>query len=171
MRILTENLFFLPIATPATGGVATFYTPRINMGLCLNAEFIISMGALTTANYTITVGCSAAAGYDAPTTDLPFRYRMSSAAGVGSATSTDTMGVITNVALATGVPFVYTTDSNKTILIDVASSELTQGYPYLGLTVTRGGSAASGAIVINAIVQPRYPQISSKDGSGVSFFA
>lgn len=163
-QLITQNLHFVPVKAPTTDP-ATFYTAGINMGKCVAVQFIISAGTLGTADYTFTVGSSAAAGSSSPTKDMAFRYRKSVAAG------TDTMGDITNVALATGVALTYTTDSNKSILIDVAPEELEQGYPFLQITATRGSSATAVGLCINAIVKPRYPQNSSKDGSGTSYFA
>jgi hypothetical protein len=164
MKLLMQNLFFLPVSAPATNP-ATFYTPGINMGMVEAIEFIVSVGTLGTADYTITVGCSATAKSTAPDVDLPFRYAKSAAAG------TDTMGAMTNVAVATGINFANASDSNKSIIIDIASEELTQGYPYVQLTVTRAGSATAVGLAVNAIVKPRYPQKTTKDGSGTSLFS
>ena len=162
MKLLTQNYFTIPLIAPATTP-ATQYTPGINMGKCETVQFICNVGALGTADYTITVGCSSTAKSTAPDVDLPFRYRKSAAAG------TDTIGAITNVALATGINWAYAADSNKLILIDIAAEELTQGYPYVQLTITRAGSASAVGMNVVAVVKPRYPQNSNKDGSGTSF--
>ena len=169
MKILTQNFFFLPVIAPATTP-ATQYTPGINMGRCEAIQFICDVGAIGTADYTITVGCSATAKSTAYDIDIGFYYSKSAAAG------TDTMGAMTYVAgtgtssLGTGINWANASDSNKAIVIDISSEMLTQGYPYVQLTITKAGSATAVGMSVNAIIKPRYPQMTSKDGSGLSFF-
>ena len=169
MKLLAQNFFFLPCIAPATTP-ATQYTPGINMGKAETVTFICDVGAIGTADYTITVGCSSTAKSTAYDIDIGFLYAKSAAAG------TDTMGALTAVAGSgtsspgTGINWAYASDSNKVILIHVASEMLTQGYPYLQLTITKAGSATAVGMSVNAVVKPRYPQLTSKDGSGTSFF-
>ena len=163
MKILSQNLLYLPVSAPATNP-ASFYTPGVNMGKAESIQFIVSVGTLSTADYTIFVGCSATAKSTAYDVDLPFRYMKSAAAG------TDSMGTMTNVAVATGINFANASDSNKSIVIDVNTAELTQGYPYVQLYISRSGSATAVGLIVEAIYQPRYPQLSSTQGSGVGLF-
>ena len=169
MKLLAQNFFYLPCIAPATTP-ATQYTPGINMGKCEAVAFICDVGALSTADYTITVGCSATAKSTAYDIDLGFYYSKSATAG------TDTMGALTYVAGSgtsspgTGINWANGTDSGMIIVIHVSSAMLTQGYPYLQLTITKAGSATAVGMSVNAIVEPRYPQLTSKDGSGTSFF-
>ena len=170
MKLLTQNLFFLPIISNST--VTTgFYSPGVHMGRGEAIELMISFGTLGTASYTVTVGCSATAKSTVPDYDMNFRYALSAAAG------TDTMGTLTNYTggngtstPSSGVTITYTTYSNCTMIIDVSSEELAQGYPYLQVGIARGGSATATFICINGIYEPRYPQLSTTQGSGIGLF-
>jgi len=164
MKLLMQNLFFLPVSAPATNP-ASFYTPGIHMGRGEAIQFIVSVGTLGTADYTIFVGYSATAKSSAYDVDMPFRYAKSAAAG------TDSMGTETNVAVGTGINFANASDSNKSIIIDIASEELTQGYPYVQLYISRAGSATAVGLAVNAIYKPRYPQLSTTQGSGIGLFS
>ena len=49
-------------------------------------------------------------------------------------------------------------DDGKTFLIEVDPAALTDGYPYLRVVATPGGSASVVLLSIMALVRPRYPQ-------------
>jgi hypothetical protein len=133
---------------------ATTVCPNVAMKKFESVQFIVALGDLGTADFTLTVTASAVtAGSSA--TALTFKYRATAAAG------TDTLGDLSSGV--TSLVLTNTTYDNKTIVIDVDANELTADKPYVGITLTRGGSATA-YIAITALLKPRYPQ-ATNDGA------
>jgi len=120
-----------------------------------SVQFLLALGDLATADFTLTVTCSAATA-GSSSTAIAFKYRSTAAAG------TDTLGDLTAVE-STGLALANASFDNMVIVVDVDGAELTADKPYVGLTLTRGGSATAYASVV-ALLKPRYPQ-ATNDGT------
>ncbi len=142
-----QEYHLVPLVAPQQLS-ATTTTGGINGGLFSHVQFVIALGDLATADFTLTVACSAVTALSSATA-IAFNYRVSAAAG------TDTMGAVT-ASESTGLALTNTSYDNKTVVVDVDASELTAAKPYVGVVLTRAGSATAYAS-ITAICKPRYP--------------
>jgi hypothetical protein len=145
---LAQNIHIVPLATEAQI-TSTTVEPHINMKLYDKVEFIYHMTAVAANDFTLTVTQSAATA-GSTSTAIAARYRLTAAAG------TDTMGATTALA-STGLA-ITTAHSTLTLIVDVDSSDLTtESKPYVGLTLTDGGSGDITGTLI-ALCWPKYPQ-------------
>ncbi len=153
MKDLGMTRHIVPITAPQQLSTTTV-CPHVAMKKYESVQFILAMGALDTADFTLTVTSSAVTA-GSSSTALSFRYRLSAAAG------TDTLGdlssAVTSLVLANG------SYDDMTVIIDVDANELTADEPYVGLTLTRGGSATA-YVSVTALLKPRYPQ-ATNDGA------
>lgn len=145
---IAQNIHIVPIATEAQI-TSTTVEPHINMKLYDKVEFIYHMTAVAADGFTLTVTQSAATA-GSTSTAIAARYRLTAAAG------TDTMGATTALA-STGLA-ITTAHSTLTLIVDVDSSDLTTASkPYVGLTLTDGGSGDITGTLI-ALCWPKYPK-------------
>jgi len=143
----------VPITAPQQLS-ATTVCPHVAMKKYESVQFILALGDLGTADFTLTVTSSAVTA-GSSSTALSFKYRVTAAAG------TDTLGDLS--AAVTSLVLTNTSYDNMVIVIEVDANELTADEPYVGLTLTRGGSATAYASVV-ALLKPRYPQ-ATNDGA------
>ncbi len=147
-RNLGERIHVVPLLAPAQISATTTIS-AINMGLFNQIDFIIALGDLATADFTLTIAEDTAA--TATSADaIAFEYRVSAAAG------TDTMGAVT-ASESTGLALANATYDNKTLIVSVDSSALTDGHKYCRPVLTRGGSATA-YVSVTAMCYPRYEQ-------------
>ena len=144
----------VPITAPQQLS-ATTVCPHVAMKKYESVQFLLALGDVATADFTLTVTCSAVTA-GSSSTPIAFKYRATAAA------ETDTLGDLTAVE-STGLALTNTAFDNKVIVIDVDGAELTADLPYVGLTLTRDGSATAYASVV-ALMKPRYPQ-ATNDGT------
>lgn len=112
-------------------------------------RFIVLFGTITGDSVVVTVSeCDDTTPSTANA--IAFNYRK------GAALGTDTMGAIT-AATTSGVTFAHT-DDDKLLCIDINPADLTDGYPYLRVTITPGGSASACEVACVALLDLRYPQ-------------
>jgi hypothetical protein len=112
-------------------------------------RFIVLFGTITGDDAVVTVReCSDAAA--SATTAIAFSYRK------GAALGTHTMGAIT--AASTSGATMAAADDDKLLCIDIDPADLTDGYPYLRVTVTPGGSMSACEVACIALLDLRYPQ-------------
>jgi len=144
-----QEVHVVPLLAPVDiAGVATS-SDIIGMKEYLSIQFLVEFGVITGDVVTLTVlECDDTSA--SSSTAIAYKYRKTSAVG------TDLTGALTDIA-ATGLA-VAADDDGKAILIDVDPAALTDGYPYLMVTATPGGSATVCLIAIQAILRPRYPQ-------------
>lgn len=123
-------------------------TDIVNLGKYNRAAFIVTEGAGGTGTATITVdACDNTTPSN--TSAIAFRYRVTSAIGTWGAWAAATTSGYTTVAGA-----------NKQIAIEVTSSELPDGYPYVRLTLTEVADSPVDAAVECTLSEPRYPGVS-----------
>jgi hypothetical protein len=122
----------------------------INMKGFHKATFIFTFGAVTT-NITITPKSGASAG--TKTTAVPSNYAAGGAAigtaVAGSTASCDVLAAWT--ATSTTVPL--TSASNKFLVVEFDVDDMTDGEPWLTVTVAAGTGGICHCV---AILQPRY---------------
>jgi len=146
-----ERIHIVPAIAPADITTTTTYTDIIGLKEYHHVEFVIVFGAITGDTIALTVEeCDDISASN--TTAIAFRYRKSSAVG------TDSMGALTAGA-STGIT-IAATDDNKVVLVDVDSSELSSGYPYVRVKLDPGGSMSALLVGAIAILYPRYAQAS-----------
>lgn len=143
---LGERVHYVPLIA-AQEISATTYTGGINMGLFNHVDFIIQLGAGTTANFTLTVEeCTATGGTSNDA--VAAQYRKGAAAG------TDTMGAVTALSTS-GITITASTDDNKIIIVSVDSDDLTDTHNYARLAFTDPGTADL-YVAVSAACYPRY---------------
>jgi len=119
------------------------------MGLFNQVDFILQLGALSTANFTLYAQeCTAADGTGA--TAVAAEYRLSAAAG------TDTMGDVTALTTS-GLEVADGTYDGLTIIVTVDSDALSDGYKYARIFLDDPGTADAYCSIV-AACYPRYPQ-------------
>jgi len=145
--IFTEEHMVVPVLYPdADVYAADPATDVVNMKLYDHVTFILTEGAGGTGTVKLVVEeCTSAAG--ANNTAIAFNYRLAS--------TPDTWGALTASA-ATG----YTTvaGANKQVAIEIDSSELSVGYPYVRVQLTEVADDPCDAGMIAILSKPRYPQ-------------
>lgn len=148
-----ELIHVVPAIAPASLSTATA-SDVIGLKEYHRVQFVVVFGAVDASDCVVTVEeCDDTT----PTTDtaIAFYYRKSSALG------TDSMGDRT-AATSSGVT-IANADDNKILLIDIDASDLSEGYPYVKVVLTPGGTTIAGAV---AFLYPRYAkatQISAVD--------
>ncbi|MBT3274195.1 MAG: hypothetical protein HN368_13640 [Spirochaetales bacterium] len=144
-----EEVHVVPLIAPVDTAAVAVNTDVVNLENYHNVQFIIPLGVVTGDTIAATVEeCDDTTPSNS--TAIAFYYRLSSAVG------TDSMGARA-VATTAGVT-VAATDDNKVLIIDVASDELTDGFPYVRAVLTPGGSMTVLLVGAVAIMRPRYPQ-------------
>lgn len=122
----------------------------INMANYHKATFIFTFGTVTT-DITITPKSGASAG--TKTTAVPSKYAAGGAAigtaVAGSTASCDVLAAWT----ATSTTVVLAAASNKVLVVEFDVSAMTDGEPWLTLTVAAGTSGICHCV---AILEPRY---------------
>ena len=143
---LAEKIHIVPIRVTTTD-TGTFSTPCINMKLYEKVEFVVMFATLSGGSNVLTVAQSTATTMTSATA-IAARYRMPAGAG------TDTMGAVAALE-STGLTLTYATFTDKGIIVDVESQDMTtDSKPYVGLTFTGANSATS---TIWALCWPKYP--------------
>ena len=151
---LGQDTHIVPVLAPVST-TAAVTTDVVGLKEYEEIEFVVAVGALAV---NLTVKLTESTSTTASGTDVAGKYRLSSAVG------TDSMGAVTTLA-STGVVLTASTDNNKMLLIDVDPATLTDGYPYVFLTLTPA-SASACLVSAVALLKPRYPkavQISAVD--------
>jgi len=151
--LLEQKLRAVTVKAPIAiaNGTAVYSSP-INAGKCSQVEFVISFGAIVGDTMVITVLEQTTATVSGGTA-VPFRYRLSAAAG------TDTWGAVTVVSTgATGVTLTNSTNDNMTLVIDINPAELDDGYPYIGICFDGGASTSATVVGAIALCEPKYPE-------------
>lgn len=141
-----DSIHVVPILAPVSITAAT-NTDVVGLKKYHAAKFLLPFGALA-VDLTITVTESASTA--ASGTDIAFKYRESSAVG------TDVMGAWAD-ALSTGHVMTGTTDNGIMVEVLVDGADLTDGYPYVFLTLTPA-SASACLVSAVAVLEPRYAQ-------------
>lgn len=151
---LSESTQIIPLLEPADYQAGSQDLDSINMAYLHNVTIAIMTGAITGNDATIQLYAGASAG--AKTTELAFKYRVSSA-DYGSA-SADVFGAATAVAAGgSGLVFTAATSwDHRTILIEVEGSAMPAGMPWLTVA-TDDGSASVLLLSAIAFGEPRYP--------------
>lgn len=149
MRISSDYLKIIPGLASAdypSGGDSE----SINMGLLHRVIALCQHGNVSVADAVIKAYAGATAG--TKTTALAVKYRFSNAAAK-SADADNFTAPVTCVA-ATGVPIANATDDDKLLLIEVESSDMPDGKPWLTLEVGTGATVHQLSIVF--IGEPRF---------------
>ena len=138
------------LASPVDSAGAAVTSDIINVGVYHSVSLLVYLGTLTGDTAVVTVEeCDDVTPSN--NTAIAFRYRESAATG-----TSDAYGAVT---AATAAGFTFAADDDDHILmIDINGSELTDGYPYVRVVVTPGGSASASEVAILSISAPRYAQ-------------
>ncbi len=121
-------------------------TDVINMANYRHVTFLLIEGAGGTGTATITVEeCTALDGTGA--TAIAFNYRLAATA--------DTFAALTAAAAA---GYLTIAGANKMVAIEIDSAELSDGSPFVRLTLTEAVASAVDACVIAIASEARYPQ-------------
>jgi hypothetical protein len=144
---VSEAGHIIPLILPlnVTGGATA---QAFSMKGADHASIVILVGALAAQLGAVTLNqCTSAAGAGA--TAIPFRYYQQSTAGAGN----DKLDTGPVAALAAG--FVPPNTPNVVYTIEVDSSELADGSPYLQLVVANGANAdfVSAVAILSALRQ------------------
>jgi len=131
-QVLSNIVRVVPVLAPVDANGATKTGTEINMGIYDHVMFILQIGNIA-GDATLTIEeCSAAAGTG--NTARAFNYR------VYAAIDTDTIGAIT-AATSGGLTLANASYDNKTVVVEIDSSELTAGYPFVRVIVTPASAA------------------------------
>lgn len=150
----SESVQRVPGIAPADITSTTTYSDVVNVGKTHWVSFVLALGAITGDTAVVTVQeCTAADATGAQAVE--FDYRLSSAVG------TDSMGA-TTAATDSGVTLAAT-DDNKVLIVDVNPDTLTDGYPFVRLSVDPGASMTAFLVSCVIDVYPRYGGASSTD--------
>ena len=138
------------LASPVDSAGAAVTSDIVNVGKYHTVSLLVYMGTITGDIVTVTVEeCDDVT----PTnnTAIAFRYRESGATGTSDAFAAVAAATTSGVAAAA-------TDDDHIFMIDIDGAELSDGYPYVRVVATPGGSASASEIAILAILRPRYAQ-------------
>jgi hypothetical protein len=138
------------LSSPADSAGVAVTSDIVNVGKYHSVSLLVYLGTLTGDTAVVTVEeCDDVT----PTnnTAIAFRYRES-----GATTTSDAYGAVT-AATSSGFTFAAT-DDDHILMIDINGADLTDGYPYVRVVVTPGGSASASELAILAVLRPRYPQ-------------
>lgn len=155
MQLFTENNAIKTVLQP----VADAYNPdpataTVNMRHYGHVTFLLMEGAGGTGTATVEVEeCTAADGTGA--TAIPFRYRISTDAGV-------TFGALT-AAAAAGIT--TTAGANKVIAIELDDSELSDDSPFVRVQLTEVVDSPCAAGVLAILSKPRNSRAVMISGS------
>ncbi len=148
VKNLAQQIHIVPVLN-STQKTSTYVAPHINMKLYEKVEFIVMLTAVAADGFTVTLTQSAATAGSSSTAIAGY-YRLTAAAG------TDTLATAT--ALTTSGLAITTSESTKTLIVDVESQDCTTASkPYAGLTFTKASSADL-TLAIVALCWPKYPQ-------------
>lgn len=145
-----QDIQIVPIMAPIDLASTTVRTTHLKVSNAHRVSLILQFGNLTSDSKIVTVEESSAAS----TTNaeaIAFMYRLS--AKVGTA---DTWSAVTT-ADSDGVEVDDSSDDNKSLLIDIDPSALTEGDNYLAIKIVSSGGIALASAV--ALLVPRYPQL------------
>lgn len=152
MRI-SENFAFIPLLEPADWQSAGSDLDSVNMGLLHSLCAVIQLGAITGNDTVIKAYSGASAG--TKTTALAFKYRLSGA-DQGAAGADQFGDISAAVTAATGLVFTNAADySDRLIVIEIDSDEMTAGEPWLTIEID-DGSASGLFLSALGIGVPRY---------------
>lgn len=144
-----ELIHVVPLLAPIDITTSTTVSDVVNMARAHSIQFCVQFGVITDDTAVITVlECDDVSPSNS--TAIAFSYRESSAVG------TDSMGDRT-AATSTGVT-VAADDDGKAFYIDVDASELSDGYPYIQVSVDPGSSMSVCLMSISCMIDARYPQ-------------
>ncbi len=145
-----EQFHVVGLSSPADSGGAAVTSDIVNVGKYHSVDLIVYFGTITGDTITLTVEeCDDVTPSN--NTAIAFNYRESGATG-----SSDAFGDRT-AATSSGVT-VAATDDDHIFLISIDGSELSDGYPYVRVVATPGGSASASEVAIIAVLKPRYAQ-------------
>lgn len=147
----SENFTFIPMLK-AADHEAGADTDSVNMGLLHSLCLQIQAGSVTTAGPEIKAYSGASAG--TKTTALVMKYRLGSAAAK-SATA-DVLGAWQTSVAADGITF-GTSDDDKLLVIEMDSTEMTAGEPWLTFEIDADADAFFAGVV--AIADPRQANV------------
>lgn len=143
----SESQILIPMLEPADYE-AGIDLDSVHMGRMHSLSVVILFGAIT-GNAVLTVSNGATEG--AKTTDIAFKYRF--AGGDFKAASADILGDPTAVA-STGLTLTATTFDHREIVIEIDADNLTDGQPWVTLSL----SAAASVLLASAVGvgEPRH---------------
>lgn len=145
------NLGFNPryvmLSSPADSAGAAVSSDVIGCKELHDIDLLVLAGTITGDSIVVTVEeCDDTTPSN--TSAIAFKYRK------GAAVGTDEDGDVSD-ATSSGVTLAAT-DDDKLLTISVDPASLSDGYPYLRVVATPGGSATASEIAILAVVKPRY---------------
>ena len=144
-----ESVHVVPLLAPVDSAATTVNSDVVSLENYHNVQFIIPIGTISGDTIAVTVEeCDDFTPSNS--TAIAFSYRLSSAVG------TDSIG--TRTAATTAGVTIAATDDNKVLIIDVASDELTDGYPCVRVVLDPGANMSVFLVGAVAIMRPRYPQ-------------
>ncbi len=148
MPRISESRIIIPLNEAKDTGSAGIDFDSVHMGRLHSLSVCMAFGAIT-GNSILTVNTGATEG--AKTTAIAFKYRFGG--GDFKAASADILGAATSVAAA-GLTLTATTYDHRLLVIEVDSDTMTDGQPWLTVSVDATASVfLSGAIGIGI---PRY---------------
>lgn len=150
---MRTELQFIPLLVPADYQAGAQDFDSVNMGKLQRLSIAILLGAITGNDPVIKLYGGATAG--AKTTEMAFKYRKSSADS--PAASADVLGARTSIAAGgTGLTFTSSASFDLRMLrIDVESSEMPEGLPWLTVE-TDDGSASVLLMSAIGVGEPRF---------------
>lgn len=145
MARLSEQFKIVNVIKPADNQAGAT-GDSINAGLASHITFLLTCGALT-GDAVLTVKSGASAGTE--TTSETFNYRLADAdqAAAGS----DGYGAW---ATSSSLTLTAATYDNKILVIEIDPRVVTEGQPWLTLSLSAAADALNSAVV--ALVVPRY---------------
>ena len=149
MQFSSDYFKFVPGLASADHGAGAD-SDSVNMGLLHRVIALVQLGNVSVADTVIKAFAGATAA--TKTTALAVKYRFSNAAAKSA--DADNFTAPATAVAATGVPIANATDDNKLLLIEVESSLMPDGKPWLTLEVGSGATVLQGAIVF--IGEPRF---------------
>lgn len=145
-----QTVHVVPLLAPVDIAGSATSSDIVGVKEYLEIEFLVELGVITGDEIVVTVlECDDTTPSNS--TAIPFKYRKTSAVG------TDLTGALTAATAAAGATM-SASDDGKSFLIEVDPAALTDGFPYLKVTATPGGSASVCLIAVQALLRPRYPQ-------------
>ena len=148
-----EGAKVLPILAPIDAVATARASSYVDLKESLWAQFHVAFGVITTGSATVTVEASTAGSSNATEAAIPFKYRLSGAAG------TDTLGAITS-ATSAGAS-ITAGDDAKLLIIDVDPAALPANpgddFSWLRVVVSPTTDMTVCLVGANAVLQPRYP--------------